>query len=98
MVRKIENLRRNKMKTSEAQKKASEKYRQKLLAEGKKQHLLFADNEHWEVIREFAHYFNEMDITDFSSIEIDGDCIKLIRRNRSETRVDLSNQIDEVGE
>ena len=87
-------------KTSDAQKRASEKYRQKLLAEGKKQHLLFADDDHWEVIREFAHYFNEMDITDFARVEIDdkGDCIKLIRRNRSETRVVLANQTGDVGE
>ena len=98
MIRLTMKQGRIKMKASEAQKRASEKYRQKLLAEGKKQHLLFADDEHWEVIREFAHYFNEMDITDFSSIEIDGDCIRLIRRNRSETRVVLTNQIDDVGE
>lgn len=88
------------METSQAQKKASQNYRIKQQEKGQRQHLIWADATQWEVIKQVAKAIKKLDFSRLESIEIDdgGKFIKFIYDNRAETRVVLTNQIDEVGE
>ena len=82
------------MKTAESQIRASEAYRQRQQAQGQRQHLIWADDTQWEVIKQVAKAIKKLDFNLLESIEIDdgGKFIKFVYDNRAETRVVLANQ------
>lgn len=82
------------METSQAQKNASEAYRQRQQAQGQRQHLIWASDEQWEVIKQVAKALKQIDFKLLKSIDVDdnGKYINFIYNNRAESRVVLTNQ------
>lgn len=67
------------MTATNAQKRASKKYRDKKAAEGIKQHLIFTDNEHWSVILPVVREINKLDLSQYEKIEILEDRIVFVK-------------------
>lgn len=72
-----------------AQKKASQAYRDKLKEQGQTQHLIFANEQQWNVIKPVAKAIKSINLDGLTSVEVDdnGEYIHFIYDNRSETRV-----------
>ena len=67
------------MTATNAQKRASKKYRDKKAAEGIKQHLIFTDSEHWSVILPVVREINKLDLSQYEKIEILEDRIVFVK-------------------
>ena len=63
-----------------AQKQASKRYRDKQAAQGIKQHIIFCDALHWQIIKPIAQFCSKMETEGLRTIEIDdnGEFIKFI--------------------
>lgn len=63
-----------------AQKQASKRYRDKQAAQGIKQHIIFCDALHWQIIKPIAQFCAKMPTEGLRTIEIDdnGEFIKFI--------------------
>lgn len=63
-----------------AQKQASKRYRDKQAAQGVKQHIIFCDALHWQIIKPIAQFCSKMSVDGLRTIEIDdnGEYIKFI--------------------
>lgn len=82
------------METTQAQKNASQAYRQRQQAKGQRQHLIWADDIQWEVIKQVTKALKQIDFSRLKSIEVDdnGKYIHFIYDIRAETRVVSPNQ------
>lgn len=69
-----------------AQKQASKRYRDKQAAQGVKQHIIFCDALHWQIIKPIAQFCAKMDTNGLQTIDIDddGQYIKFIYGGKSD--------------
>lgn len=67
------------MVATNAQKRASKKYRDKKAAEGIKQHIVFCDAEHWSIILPIVKEINKKNLAEYEKIEILEDTITFIK-------------------
>lgn len=67
-----------------AQKKAAQAYRDKKKEKGEFQHLIYATDQQWQIIKSITTVLKKINLEDLSGVEIDdnGEFIKFIYDNR----------------
>lgn len=85
------------MVSTYAQRKATKTYIDKLKSKGISQHGVYCSNLQWIILRELIKAIKKLDLDNLKSIEIDddGQFIKFIYDSLPETRVVLTNQVED---